>query len=110
MLDPCFGVRSIPKSKYLICGGPFADKYGRKITLLISMLIYFAPTLGIAFTRSINLFLVLRVIEALGASSFYTVGVLMIAETFPQDKQGVRIFSILYSINNYLLPNIIFNR
>eukprot|EP01114_Cavostelium_apophysatum_P002034 TRINITY_DN11778_c0_g1_i1.p1 TRINITY_DN11778_c0_g1~~TRINITY_DN11778_c0_g1_i1.p1 ORF type:complete len:486 (+),score=102.86 TRINITY_DN11778_c0_g1_i1:413-1870(+) len=68
--------------------GPVADYLGRKATLCTSLCIYLGSTIGLVFPKTIWLFLLLRVVQAIGCSSFIVVGISIIADIFPPNQRG----------------------
>nr|BDT28550.1 multidrug effflux MFS transporter [Bacteriovorax sp. HI3] len=46
--------------------GPLSDRYGRKLPLLGGMILYFFATIGCMFAPNIEIFILLRVLQALG--------------------------------------------
>lgn len=51
-----------------IINGPIIDKFGRKKPLMIGLVIYTIASLGLVFTLSLEYMIVLRFVQALGAS------------------------------------------
>lgn len=61
--------------------GPLSDKYGRRILLLTSMWLYLLATLGCIFAPSIEMFVVLRLVQGMAAA-----GGVVIARSIATDK------------------------
>lgn len=102
---PVFGMTSAQAGAYMsafyigyvitqIPGGVWADKYGVKFTLSVSMLVGGLATLLMSLINSYNVGFILRVITGLGAGSVMACCSRIIADYFEQKEQGVA-FGIL---------------
>ncbi len=77
-----------------LIGGPLSDQVGRRTMGLIGLSIYLLATLGIIFTETVSLLLVLRGIQALGGG-LTTITVLpMIRDVYPLQEVGGRYASV----------------
>ena len=65
--------------------GPISDKYGRKVVLLWSLLLFCVAAVASVFSHSIHEFLCWRLIQGMGASGGY-----FLARTIPADVYGGR--------------------
>eukprot|EP01114_Cavostelium_apophysatum_P010811 TRINITY_DN24937_c0_g1_i1.p1 TRINITY_DN24937_c0_g1~~TRINITY_DN24937_c0_g1_i1.p1 ORF type:complete len:488 (-),score=48.67 TRINITY_DN24937_c0_g1_i1:86-1549(-) len=68
--------------------GPIADYFGRKVVICSSLLIYLGATIGCIFPKDIAVFLVLRVLQAVGCSSLIVVGISVVTDIFPPHQRG----------------------
>ncbi|CAN7517049.1 multidrug effflux MFS transporter [Paenibacillus sp. LjRoot153] len=79
--------------------GPLSDKYGRRMPLLISMILYIVSSIGCAFVPNIESFIVLRFIQGVAASAG-----LVISRAIARDRySGVemtKFISLLTMISN----------
>ena len=60
--------------------GPLADRYGRRLVILISMILYTLGSVGCALANSAETFMVLRVVQGLAASGGFIAGRAMIRD------------------------------
>ncbi|AIQ52844.1 MFS transporter [Paenibacillus sp. FSL R7-0331] len=62
--------------------GPIVDRNGRKKILIPGIIVYVAATIGCMFSGSIEMLLIFRVIQGIGASSVPLVAATMIGDVF----------------------------
>lgn len=74
--------------------GPLLDRFGRKKSLFFGMLIYILATLGCIFVKDIDIFIVLRLLQAIGTCSAIVASVAMVPDYFAE-KDTPKIFSKL---------------
>lgn len=74
--------------------GPMSDTVGRKRPLLLGIAIYMGSSIGCLFANSIELLLLLRFFQALGACSGMVVGRAMIRDLF-EPTETARVFSLV---------------
>lgn len=60
--------------------GPLADRYGRRLVILVSMLLYTLGSIGCALAGSAESFLLMRVLQGLAASGGFIAGRAMIRD------------------------------
>jgi sugar porter (SP) family MFS transporter len=97
-------------------GGPFSDYLGRKGVLIITAFLFAFCALGTAFTHSIVLFVIARIIGGLGVGMAILVAPMYIAEIAPQKYRGTLVsinqfnivigISIAYFSNYFILKNV----
>jgi DHA1 family bicyclomycin/chloramphenicol resistance-like MFS transporter len=75
--------------------GPLTDRYGRKILLLIGMLLYFSASIGCAFSGSYEQMLTWRFVQALGAASGLVIGRAIVGDLFDIKEAG-KVFSSIF--------------
>lgn len=75
--------------------GPLTDRFGRKILLILGMIIYFLASLLCAFSETITQLLVFRFIQAIGASSGLVIGRAIVGDLFDA-KQAGKVFSTIF--------------
>jgi DHA1 family bicyclomycin/chloramphenicol resistance-like MFS transporter len=74
--------------------GPMADIYGRKKPLLIGMFIYFLASIGCSFSKNIEMFIVFRILQALGGCSGMVITRAIVSDLFDK-KRAAHIYSML---------------
>jgi EmrB/QacA subfamily drug resistance transporter len=72
----------------LIPAGKIADIHGRKKVFSAGLIVYTVASTAAAFVGSITWFLVLRVVQGLGAAMFVTTGMAILTSVFPPQKRG----------------------
>jgi DHA1 family bicyclomycin/chloramphenicol resistance-like MFS transporter len=77
----------------LVCG-PLLDRYGRKMPLIIGLLIYIVATIGCALSSSIEMLIVFRLFQALGGCVGMVAPRAIVRDVFPLDENA-KIFSLL---------------
>ena len=60
--------------------GPLADRYGRRLVILISMVLYTLGSIGCALANNAETFMLLRVVQGLAASGGFIAGRAMIRD------------------------------
>src|SRR5215210_6398504 len=88
--------------------GPLLDRFGRKKPLYAGLLLYCIASLGCASATAIEVFLLLRFIQALGACSASIAATAMVRDLFPP-AENAKIFSFLMlilSVSPMLAPTI----
>ncbi len=60
--------------------GPLADRFGRRLVILISMAIYTLGSIGCALAGSAETFMLLRIVQGLAASGGFIAGRAMIRD------------------------------
>ncbi|MGF7086719.1 MFS family permease [Kroppenstedtia sanguinis] len=68
--------------------GPIVDRSGRKRILITGMIIYVLATIGCMFSFSIDMLLVFRVIQGIGAAAVPLVAATMIGDVFEGEKRA----------------------
>ena len=74
--------------------GPLTDRFGRKRPLGIGMGLYFLSSLGCAFSKNIELFILFRVIQAFGGCSGMVISRAIVRDLFGKQRTA-QIFSTL---------------
>ena len=77
--------------------GPLLDRFGRKKPLYIGLVISIIASISCMLIKDKDLFIVIRLIEALGASAATVASLSMVRDFFSQDESA-RIFSMLILI------------
>lgn len=88
--------------------GKLSDRYGRKKLFLIEVCLFGLGSLLVALSQSFPLFLISRLIQALGGGGIFIIGSSHILATFPKEKQG-KALGLLGAMNGMaavLGPNI----
>jgi DHA1 family bicyclomycin/chloramphenicol resistance-like MFS transporter len=74
--------------------GPLLDRFGRKKPLYIGLSVYLLATVGCIFIQSINGFIGLRVIQALGSCAATVAAMTFVRDLFPL-KENAKVFALL---------------
>lgn len=77
----------------LICG-PIADRFGRRKTVIVGMLIYSLASIGCVFSTHLDMLFTCRFIQAIGACTGLIMGRTIIGDLYDK-KQAMHIFSIV---------------
>jgi MFS transporter, Spinster family, sphingosine-1-phosphate transporter len=75
--------------------GPFADRYSRKLIIVIGAFFWSALTLLTAVTHTYHELLLRHTLVGIGEATFVTIAPTFVADLFPESKRG-RIFGIFY--------------
>lgn len=78
--------------------GPISDKVGRKPALFIGLIIFLAGSLLSAFSTSINMLIISRVIQGIGACAGIVTAMAMVKDIFLDHTEMVKILSTMTSI------------
>jgi MFS family permease len=76
--------------------GPISDRFGRRNTLMVTMLLYALGTAACAFVTDIWQLIACRVIASLGIGGEWAAGAAMVAEVVPERKR-VEAGALLYT-------------
>jgi len=74
--------------------GPLLDRYGRKKPLYFGVAVYILASLGCAFSTSVNMLVVLRLLQALGGCAGMVASRAMVRDIFPV-HESAKVFSLL---------------
>ncbi|WP_435481920.1 multidrug effflux MFS transporter [Variovorax sp. RT4R15] len=77
--------------------GPFLDRYGRRIPLIVGLIIFVGGSVLAALSPSIEFLIIARFIQAIGASAGLVTPRAVVADLFDV-TQSARIFSILMQV------------
>ena len=78
--------------------GPLSDKFGRKIPLIISLVIYIISTVLIVFPPNIETMIVLRVIQGLSSAGSVVISRAVATDLY-RGREMTRFFGLLMTIN-----------
>ena len=78
--------------------GPMSDKFGRKIPLIISLLIYIISTILLIFSPNIETMIVLRAVQGLSSAGSIVIS-RAIATDLYRGREMTRFFGLLMTIN-----------
>lgn len=73
------------------CSGKLSDKYGRKIVLIISAILFLASALGCMYSNSFSMLIIFRLIGGLGIGVASMVSPLYISEFAPSRLRGMMV-------------------
>ncbi|MGR4010958.1 multidrug effflux MFS transporter [Leucobacter sp. 1207-22] len=82
--------------------GPITDAYGRRGPLLIALIAFFAASLGAAFTPTMGVLLVARVVQGLAASMTLVVALSSVRDR-AEGARAAQLFALLMTIEG-LIP------
>ncbi|MDB5232182.1 MAG: multidrug transporter [Chitinophagaceae bacterium] len=74
--------------------GPLLERYGRKPPLYAGLCLYFLASVGCAFAESVNVLIVLRLLQATGGCAGMVAARAMVRDLFDV-KQNAKVFSML---------------
>lgn len=77
--------------------GPIIDKYGRKNPLLISLCIFIVSSIGCSLANSLNILILLRFIQAIGASAGMVSALAIITDVF-EPAERPKAFSLVMTV------------
>lgn len=77
--------------------GPISDRFGRKPPLYVGFVLYALGALGCAFASSMNMLMLMRVLQALGGCAGFVIGRAIVRDRC-QPHEAARVFSILMLI------------
>jgi len=75
--------------------GPLADRYSRKLIMVVGAMVWSGATLLTAVTHSFQTLLVRHTLVGIGEASFVTIAPTFVADLFPEEKRG-RILGVFY--------------
>ena len=78
--------------------GPLSDKFGRKIPLIISLVIYIISTVLIVYAPNIETMIVLRVIQGLSSAGSVVISRAVATDLY-RGREMTRFFGLLMTIN-----------
>jgi len=86
--------------------GPLADRYGRRLVILISMALYTLGSIGCALADSAETFLLLRVVQGLAASGGFIAGRAMIRDAHDADaaRRAMSQVMLLFALAPAIAP------
>jgi SHS family lactate transporter-like MFS transporter len=89
--------------------GLAADRYGRRVTLMVDVLLYSVFEFLTGFSTGLTMFLVLRALFGIAMGGEWGVGASLVMETIPEDSRGL-VSGILQAgyPSGYLLASIVF--
>lgn len=102
----------------MLCG-PLLDRFGRKIVLIIGLLVYLAASIGCALSTSIEMLIVFRLIQALGGCVGMVAPRAIVRDIFPVEENA-KVFSLLIlvlavspilapTVGSYVIPSMGWN-
>lgn len=88
MLSQSLAVYLLAFAASTLIWGPLADRYGRRLVILISMSLYTLGSIGCALAENIETFMLLRILQGLAASGGFIAGRAMIRDA--HDAEAAR--------------------
>ena len=74
--------------------GPLSDKYGRKPVLIISLAIYIVSSFMCSVVTSIEMMILMRIVQSIGAGGAMTIAVALIRDCFEGERRS-KVLSIV---------------
>ncbi|MGB6977123.1 MAG: multidrug effflux MFS transporter [Gammaproteobacteria bacterium] len=68
--------------------GPLADRFGRKRVLMVGLLIFVISSFACTLTRNLDIFLLARLFQALGACSCIVISRAIVTDIYPPKQRG----------------------
>lgn len=86
--------------------GPVADRYGRRLVILVSMFVYTLGSIGCALAESIETFLLLRVVQGLAASGGFIASRAMIRDAHDAESahRAMSQVMLLFALSPAIAP------
>jgi len=75
--------------------GPLADRYSRRLIIVMGAFLWSGATLLTAATHSFQTLLIRHTLVGIGEASFVTISPTLVADLFPEEKRG-RILGVFY--------------
>lgn len=79
----------VAAASVILVAGRLGDSYGHKKLFLIGIAIFALASLPIGFANNINIIYIFRICQGVGAAIAWPLGIVLIKESFPPDKQGL---------------------
>ncbi len=88
--------------------GPLLDRYGRKIPLCIGLVIYLMASVGCAFTNTIDTFIAMRFLQALGGCAGMVAAQALVRDLFPVAKtaQAFSMLTLVIAVSPMIAPTV----
>ncbi|EKF18361.1 florfenicol/chloramphenicol resistance transporter protein [Nitratireductor pacificus pht-3B] len=78
--------------------GPLSDRVGRRPVLIVGALLFAASSLGLALTASAIFFVILRIVQAAGASAALVATFATVRDVYAERPEGAVIYSLFGSM------------
>jgi len=83
-----FGVFPLSRTVFLPYFGKISDRKGRKPFITTGLLAYFLVSIGYIFSKSVELFVLIRFFQGIASAMIFPVALAYIAEITPERKEG----------------------
>lgn len=83
--------------------GPLSERYGRRLVMITGNTLLFLGSLGCVLASSIEVLLLFRFIQGLGASASAVIVFTMIADIYYKDHQSIKIISLINTVLTILM-------
>ena len=78
--------------------GPISDKFGRKLPLTISLIVYTISTIFIFFAQNIQFFIFMRIIQGLASAGSLVISRAVVSDLY-KGHQMTKLFSLMMAVN-----------
>ncbi|SFH20777.1 multidrug effflux MFS transporter [Pontibacter chinhatensis] len=88
--------------------GPLLDRYGRKKPLYVGLFIYILTSLACAYTESINSFVLMRFLQAIGGCVGMVAAQALVRDIFPVNKtaQAFSLLTLVIAVSPMVAPTV----
>ena len=83
----------------MIIVGRLADQFGRKLLLLLGLLLFGISSLFAGLSESINLLIICRIIQGIGIAILYTIPIAIISDLFDKTQTRNKATGIMLGVN-----------
>jgi DHA1 family multidrug resistance protein-like MFS transporter len=83
-----FGVFSLSRSAFLPYFGKISDRKGRKPFITAGLLAYFLVSIAYIFSRSVELFIVIRFFQGIASAMIFPVALAYVGDITPERREG----------------------
>jgi len=106
MLSQSLGVYLIAFAVSTLLWGPMADRIGRRLVILSSLLLYIVSSIGCALASDVQFFMFMRVIQGLAASGGFIAGRAMIRDAHDVNSahRAMSQVTLLFAVAPALAP------
>ena len=88
--------------------GPLLDKYGRKKPLYLGLILYILSSIACAYTASVDHFIMLRFLQAIGGCVGMVAAQALVRDIFPTNKvaQALSLLTLVIAVSPMIAPTL----